>query len=94
MSFRVPLALSRRIPAGQLLSFAIPVNFSASLWMILRALLLLNAGVLQCESSAILLGDLPLLVADQSGAASSSGMVRTVHPGRTRLRPMIAGSVP
>lgn len=46
------------------------------------------------EAPAIILKDLPLLFADDSGVASSSGVKRTVHPARTRPQPVLEGSVP
>jgi hypothetical protein len=44
--------------------------------------------------TAIALRDLPLLFADDSGVASSAGVKRTVHPGRTRPKPVLEGSLP
>ncbi|MGV3660944.1 MAG: hypothetical protein ACO1TE_12215 [Prosthecobacter sp.] len=46
------------------------------------------------ETRSITLKDLPLLFADDSGVASSSGVKRTVHPARTRPQPVLEGSVP
>lgn len=46
------------------------------------------------ESRPIILKDLPLLFADDSGIASSSSVRRTVHPARTRPQPVLEGSVP
>jgi hypothetical protein len=39
--------------------------------------------------SAIVLAELPLLFADDSGVAASRGLVRTVHPARTRAAPVL-----
>ena len=38
---------------------------------------------------ALVLDDLPLLFADDSGVAASSGVVRTLHPARTRPAPVL-----
>jgi hypothetical protein len=42
----------------------------------------------------IALRDLPLLFADDSGLASSSGVIRTVHPARTRSTPVMEPETP
>lgn len=42
----------------------------------------------------IALRDLPLLFADDSGVASSSGVIRTVHPARTRSAPVMEPELP
>src|SRR5689334_984155 len=46
------------------------------------------------EPRAIVLRDLPLLFADDSGVAAKSGVVRTVHPARTRATPVLEGTLP
>jgi hypothetical protein len=43
---------------------------------------------------AITLGGLPLLFADDSGVARSSGVVRTVHPAHTRREPVLVADRP
>ena len=43
---------------------------------------------------AITLADLPLLFADDSGVATSSGVIRTVHPARTRTTPVLQPELP
>ena len=40
------------------------------------------------------LRELPLLFADDSGVASSSGVIRTLHPARTRSAPVLQGERP
>lgn len=70
-----------------------PVNFSISLYIVSCALLM-RAGMLHGESPPIVLRDLPLFFADDSGVASSSGVKRTVHPARTRPQPVLEGSAP
>ncbi|MCX7824632.1 MAG: hypothetical protein N2689_03645, partial [Verrucomicrobiae bacterium] len=52
--------------------------------------LLLAAEVLASAAvSEIVLRELPLLFADDSGVAASNGVVRTVHPARTLSAPVI-----
>jgi hypothetical protein len=46
------------------------------------------------EPRVIALRELPLLFADDSGVASSSGVKRTVHPGRTLPEPVLKGEFP
>lgn len=46
------------------------------------------------EARVITLSDLPLLFADDSGVASSSGVKRTVYPARTRPKPVLEGELP
>lgn len=46
------------------------------------------------SQSVITLRDLPLLFADDSGVASSSGVKRTVHPARTRPAAVLEGTLP
>jgi hypothetical protein len=41
------------------------------------------------EPRPIVLRDLPLLFADDSGVAEKSGVVRTVHVAQTRPKPVI-----
>jgi len=47
------------------------------------------AQIRATESREIMLRDLPLLFADDSGIAASNGVVRTVHPARTLSAPVI-----
>jgi hypothetical protein len=64
--------------------------------------MLTGAGVAQSAVSPttapsarmIDLGELPLLFADDSGIAASSGLVRTSHPARTRSAPVIQPDKP
>lgn len=42
----------------------------------------------------IALRELPLLFADDSGVAASSGVIRTVHPARTRTAPVLEPELP
>lgn len=42
----------------------------------------------------ITLAGLPLLFADDSGIASREGVVRTLHPARTRAEPVIQPDPP
>lgn len=53
------------------------------------ALLLAGAAVAFASAPEILLRDLPLLFADDSGIAASNGVVRTVHPARSLSAPVI-----
>ncbi|MFA6563933.1 MAG: hypothetical protein WCV00_18675 [Verrucomicrobiia bacterium] len=46
------------------------------------------------ESGELVLRELPLLFADDSGIASSNGVVRTVHPARTLNTPVIEADRP
>jgi hypothetical protein len=46
------------------------------------------------EPRPIVLRDLPLLFADDSGVAEKSGVVRTVHVAQTRPKPVIEGTLP
>ncbi len=56
---------------------------------------LITATLGAAESSApIPLRDLPLLFADDSGVATSSGVKRTVHPARTRPAAVLEGTLP
>lgn len=58
-------------------------------------LLLLTAALVQAETPRpIVLRDLPLLFADDSGVAEKSGVVRTVHAARTRPQPVLEGTLP
>ena len=62
----------------------------------LSALFFLAAAYLSdaAEPGVIELRDLPLLFADESGIAAKSGVVRTVHPARTRPTPVLEGTLP
>lgn len=58
-------------------------------------LLLLTVALVQAETPRhIVLRDLPLLFADDSGVAEKSGVVRTVHVARTRPQPVLEGTLP
>lgn len=46
------------------------------------------------EPRVIALRDLPLLFADDGGVASRSGVIRTVHPARTRQAPVLEAQQP
>ncbi|MEA3210467.1 MAG: hypothetical protein QOE70_3524 [Chthoniobacter sp.] len=48
-----------------------------------------TASLLAPGADEIALRDLPLLFADDSGLAASEGVVRTVHPARTRSAPVL-----
>lgn len=56
---------------------------------------LLTAALAHAEPPRpIVLRDLPLLFADDSGVAEKSGVVRTVHVARTRPKPVLEGTLP
>lgn len=56
---------------------------------------LLTAALAHAESPRpIVLRDLPLLFADDSGVAEKSGVTRTVHVARTRPKPVLEGTLP
>ncbi len=60
----------------------------------LRERALADGQVLEWKEKAlaaqeIALGDLPLLFADDSGIAAQSGVIRTIHPARTRPAPVL-----
>lgn len=58
-------------------------------------LLLLTAALAHAESPLpIVLRDLPLLFADDSGVAEKTGVVRTVHVAKTRPKPVLEGTLP
>src|SRR5207302_1541883 len=61
---------------------------------ILIALFAFTTIALAEEPRVISLRDLPLLFADDSGVASGSDVKRTVHPARTRPKPVLEGSLP
>jgi hypothetical protein len=46
------------------------------------------------DARVITLRELPLLFADDSGVASITGVKRTVHPARTRPKPVLEGALP
>ncbi len=46
------------------------------------------------EDGTLELRELPLLFADDSGVAASSGVLRTIHPGRTRNAPVLEAERP
>lgn len=76
-----------------------PVRFNFTHLIIPQIILVLvglfvDAERLRGEEPVIVLRDLPLLFADDSGVASSSGVKRTMHPGRTRSQAVLEGSVP
>ncbi|MDB6140568.1 MAG: hypothetical protein JWO94_3640 [Verrucomicrobiaceae bacterium] len=59
--------------------------------------LLVFLGALCCRAETervIELRDLPLLFADDSGVAASSGVIRTIHPARTRSTPVLGAQLP
>ncbi|MCX6910143.1 MAG: hypothetical protein NTY01_19160 [Verrucomicrobia bacterium] len=58
-------------------------------WASKLTLLLAGAAVVFAAPPEIVLHDLPLLFADDSGIAASNGVVRTVHPARTLGAPVI-----
>ncbi len=61
---------------------------------LLLASLALAVSLRAEEARVITLRDLPLLFADDSGVAFSSGVKRTVHPARTRSQPVLEGTLP
>ncbi|MBL9144628.1 MAG: hypothetical protein JNM99_13190 [Verrucomicrobiaceae bacterium] len=73
-------------------NFSHRITFQSTL--VLFSIMLVSVGMLRGESPAIVLRDLPLLFADDSGVASSSGVKRTVHPARTRSQAVLEGDVP
>lgn len=62
--------------------------------LLLLASLALAVSSMAEDAPVITLNGLPLLFADDSGVASSSGVKRTLHPARTRPQPVLEGSVP
>jgi hypothetical protein len=54
---------------------------------LLAALLLAPLALQAAEPAPIVLRDLPLLFADDSGIAAKNGVKRTVHPAKTRQPP-------
>lgn len=57
--------------------------------------LLTSLAIAKAETQRpIVLHDLPLLFADDSGVAEKSGVVRTVHVARTRPKPVLEGTLP
>jgi len=58
-------------------------------------LVLLTTALAHAKTTRpIVLRDLPLLFADDSGVAEKSGVVRTVHVARTRPKPVLEGTLP
>lgn len=61
---------------------------------LLTALLLAPLTLRAVEPAPIVLRDLPLLFADDSGIAAKAGVTRTVHPARTRKEPVLEPEQP
>lgn len=61
---------------------------------LLAALLLAPPTLQAAEPAAIILRDLPLLFADDSGIAAKAGVNRAVHPARTRKEPVLEPDQP
>jgi hypothetical protein len=62
---------------------------------LLTALLLAPPAALHAvEAAPIVLRDLPLLFADDSGIAAKTGVKRTVHPAKTRKEPVLKPDQP
>lgn len=60
-------------------------------WMLVSAFAITASAD---EARVITLSDLPLLFADDSGVASSTGVKRTMHVARTRPKPVLEGTLP
>lgn len=70
------------------------MKFSPCLVAFLLTVCLHTGWAADAPSRAIVLRELPLLFADDSGVAASSGVVRTVHPARTRPAPVLEPELP
>ena len=61
---------------------------------LLTALLLAPLTLRAAEPATIVLRDLPLLFADDSGIAAKAGVTRTIHPAKTRKEPVLEPDQP
>jgi len=68
-----------------------PMKYTLTL---LTALLLAPLALQAAEPAPIVLRDLPLLFADDSGIAAKTGVKRTVHPAKTRKEPVLEPDQP
>ena len=62
--------------------------------LILGMLCVMSPASLPAADKNIVLNDLPLLFADDSGLAASAGVIRTVHAGKTRPEPVMTAELP